>query len=136
MFSMKRIEHIEKHLPDKRKALLHSLREHNWKVVGIDDSDSGCALDEKWLIESTRENKGAALSLWMFKYDGVHDGMDRVVAIPRDVPEPNAYGGTPSIEFDARRFEKQVEAFMVSLHEYRVNGVLAVQNADDKNRTT
>jgi len=90
MFSMKHIEHIEKQLPDKRKALLHSLREHNWNVVGIDDENSDWALDEKWLIESTREHKGAGLTLWMFKHDGIHDGMDRVVATARDV------GGTDS----------------------------------------
>ncbi len=136
MFSMKRIEHIEKQLPDKRKALLHSLREHNWKVVGIDDADSDWALDEKWLIESTRENKGVGLTLWMFKYDGIHDGMDRVVATARDAPEPIAYGGTPSIEFDARKFERQLDVFVTSLHEYRVNGVFAIQNANDQNTKT
>ena len=52
---MKRIEQIENRLPEKRKALLHCLRANNWTVVGIDDSESDWALDEKWLIESTRE---------------------------------------------------------------------------------
>ena len=121
---MRQIEQIEKHLPEKRKALLHCLREHDWIVAGIDDEDSDWALDEKWLIESTRENKGAALTLWMFKYDGLHDGLDRVVATPRDRPEPDAYGGTPAIEFDARKFEIQLEPFMTSLNEFRINGSL------------
>jgi hypothetical protein len=132
---MKRIEHIEKHLPEKRKALLHCLRAHNWRVVGIDDTESDWALDEQWLIESTRENKGAALTLWMFKYDGVHDGMDRVVATPRDASQPNAYGGTLSIEFDTRRFEKQLEAFMTSLHEYRIKGSMTIQDGDEDQKT-
>lgn len=127
-FPMKHIESIEKHLPDGRKALLHCLRAHNWEVVGIDDTESDWALDEKWLIESTRENKGAALTLWMFKYDGLHDGLDRVVATPRDAPQPSAYGATPSIEFDSRRFEKQLEAFMASLHEYRIGGTMPISS--------
>lgn len=130
------IEHIEKQLPEKRKALLHSLREHNWKVVGIDDADPDWALDQKWLIESTRENKGAGLTLWMFKSDGIHDGMDRVLATVRDAPEPNAYGGTPSIEFDAGKFESQLDVFMTSLHKYRVNGVFAIQDTNDQNTKT
>src|SRR5690349_4099718 len=102
---MKQIEQIEKHLPEKRKALLHCLRANNWKVVGIDDTESDWALDEEWLIESTRENKRAALILLMFKYEGLHDGMDRVVATPRNASQPSAYGSSPSIEFDSGRFE-------------------------------
>ncbi|MDA7493006.1 hypothetical protein N8510_02805 [bacterium] len=136
MFSMKRIEHIEKQLPDKRKALLRSLREHNWKVVEIDDANSDWALDQKWLIESTRENKGGALTLWMFKYDGIHDSMDTVVATARDARAPNAFGGTPSIAFNARKFEGQLDVFMTALHMHRVNGVFAIQNANDQNTKT
>ncbi len=117
---MKHIGQIEKHLPGKRKALLQCLRANNWRVVGIDDTESDWALDEKWLIESTRENKGAALTLWMFKYDGLYDGMDRVVATLRDASLPSAYGGSPSIEFDSRQFEQQLDVFMASLHEYRI----------------
>jgi len=128
---MKHIEQIEKHLPEKRKALLLCLRANNWKVVGIDDTESDWALDEKWLIESTRENKGAALTLWMFKFDGLHDGMDRVVATPRDASQPSAYGGTPSIEFDSRRFERQLEAFMALLHEYRIGGTMLIPDSDE-----
>jgi hypothetical protein len=127
---MKRIEHIEKHLPNKRKALLHCLRAHNWHVVGFEDAESDWALDEKWLIESARENKATSLILWMFKYDGVHDGIDRVVATPRDASQPSAYGGTPSIEFDTRRFETQLEAFMASLHEYRTSGSTTIRDGD------
>ena len=133
---MNRIEHIEKQLSDKRKALLHSLREHNWKVVEIDDADSDWALDEKWLIESMRENKGAELTLWMFQSDGIHDGMDRVVATISDAREPNPYGGTPSIEFDTRKFERQLDVFMTSLHNYRVNGVFAILDTNDQNTKT
>lgn len=135
MFSMKRIEHIEKHLPEKRRALLHCLRAHNWNAVEIDDTESDWALDEKWLIESTRENKGAALTLWMFKYDGLYDGMDRVVATPRDSPQPNAYGGAPAIEFDGPRFEKQLDAFIASLHEYRIRGNKVIQDGVEDQKT-
>ena len=70
---MKQIEQIEKHLPAKRKALLHRLREHCWKVIGIDDTGSDWALEEKWLIESTRESRGATLTLWFFKHDGRYE---------------------------------------------------------------
>ena len=80
---MKQIEQIEKHLPEKRKALLRCLRENDWRVIGVDDADSDWALEEKWLIESTRENRGAAVTLWFFKHDGRYDGFDRVVAAPR-----------------------------------------------------
>ena len=132
---MKNIEQIEKHLPEKRKALLHCLRANNWKVVAIDDAESDWAFDEKWLIESTRENKGAALTLWMFKHDGLHDGMDRVVATPRDASQPCAYGGTPSIEFDSRRVEKQLDVFMASLHEYRILGTLLIPDGDEDEKT-
>lgn len=111
---MKRIEDIEKHLPQKRRALLHCLREHNWEVVGVDDEDSDWALDEKWQIESTRESKGAAVALWFFKHDGNYDGLDRVVATPRDSEEPNAYSGEPAIEFDLRMFERRAD-----LHQLR-----------------
>src|SRR5262249_39623132 len=132
---MKRIEQLEKPLPDKRKALLHRLRAHDWEVIAVDDEDSDRALDEKWLIESTRENKGAALALWFFKYDGLYDGMDRVVAAPPEAPQPSAYGGTPSIEFDLRGFEKRLDAFMASLHCYRIQGTLVVRDSEDDRRT-
>ncbi|MEZ6142222.1 MAG: hypothetical protein R3B84_16815 [Zavarzinella sp.] len=132
---MKHVEQIEKHLPEKRKALLHCLRANNWRVVGVDDRESDWALGEKWLIESTSENKGAALALWMFKYDGIHDGMDRVVATHRDASPPSAYGGTPTIEFDSRRFEKQLEAFMASLHQFRIGGTMLIPDGDEDQKT-
>ncbi len=131
---MKNNEKKEKHLPQKRKALLHRLRENNWMLVGIDDSDSDWALDEKWLIESTCESKGLALTLWMFKHDGLHDGMDRVVATPCGASEPNPYGGTPAIEFDSGRFEKQLDCFMDALHEYRTTRAIAC--GDSRNKKT
>jgi hypothetical protein len=118
---MHQIENNEKHMPAKRKSLLIKLREHNWKVLGVDDKDSDWALDEKWLIESTKENQGFTLELWLFKYDGKHDGMDRVVAKTVDSPDPGPYSGTPSIELDGRKFEKQLKLFMESLHKFRIN---------------
>jgi hypothetical protein len=132
---MKHIEQIERHLPEKRRALLHCLRANNWKVVGVDDTESDWALNEKWLIESTRECKGAVLTLWMFKHDGLHDGIDRVVATPRDALRPSAYGGSPSIEFDSRRFETQLEAFMASLHGYRIGGIMMIPDCDEDRKT-
>ena len=121
---MKPIEHVENHLSDKRKALLHSLRTHHWEVVGVDDADADWALDEKWLIESNRENRGVAMALWLFQYDGVHDGVDRVVATTGHDTPPDPYGGTPAIEFDTKRFDDQLDAFLAALHEYRLSGVL------------
>jgi hypothetical protein len=135
MFSMKPIDEIGKHLPQKRKALLHCLRKHNWEVTGVDDSQADWALDVKWMIESTRESKGAKLTLWFFKYDGVHDGMNRVVATPRDASQPRAYGGEPSLDFDARGFEAQLQTLMTSLHTYRINGRLAVSEVEEKRKT-
>ncbi|MFO1045365.1 MAG: hypothetical protein U0941_26600 [Planctomycetaceae bacterium] len=55
------IEQVENRLPEKRKALLHHLRANDWNVVSVDDTESDWALNEKWQIESTRENKGATL---------------------------------------------------------------------------
>ena len=37
---------------------------------------------------------------------------------------------------DARKFERQLVVFMNSLHDYRVNGVFAIQNAHDQNTKT
>ena len=131
---MKPIGEIENHLQPKRKALLRCLREHNWEVTGVDDSRSDWAFDVKWMIESTRESKGAKLTLWFFKYDGVHDGMNRVVVTPRDALEPNAYAGEPSIDFDRRGFEVQLQKLMTSLQAYRFNGRLAIVQAEVKRK--
>ena len=117
---MVRIEEIEKQLPVKRKTLLIRLRENHWKVVNVDSDYSDWALDDKWLIESVRENKGFRLILWFFKYDGKHDGMDRVVATLVKSGQPDAYGGQPSIEFDGRKFERQLKIFMEALHSLRI----------------
>jgi len=119
---MRPIEDIEKTLSDKRKTLLHRLREHNWKVVGFDDSDADWTLDQTWLIESTREGAGTALTLWLFKYDGIHDGMDRVVATPNGIQRPAPYTGEPALEFDTRRFEAQLADFIHAIHELRIHG--------------
>ena len=111
------IEQIEKHLPDKRKMLLRSLRTHNWDVVSVDDDNvDDWALDQRWLIESTRENKGVRLTLWFFKYDGLEDGLDRVVPSIDHSANPGAYVGEPSIEFGLRKFEKQLHQFIDELH--------------------
>ena len=111
----------EKHLAQNRKALLHSLRTHGWEVTGVEDSEADWALDVKWIVESTRENKGATLTLWFFKYDGADDGMNRVVATLPDASQPNAYTGEPSVNFNMRRFQVQLQPFMNSLHAYRIN---------------
>jgi hypothetical protein len=122
----------EKHLPQNRKALLHCLRTHGWEVTGVDESEAEWALDVKWMIESTRENKGATLTLWLFKYDGAEDGMNRVVATPPDASQPNAYSGEPSVDFNARRFQVQLQLFMTSLHAYRISGRLAVPKVEEE----
>jgi len=124
----------EKHFPAKRKALLHRLREHNWDVIGVDDSEADWALDVKWVIESSRENKGSTLTLWFFKYDGLHDGMNRVVVTRPDDSQPNAYGGEPSLDFDSKRFEMQLQALMTSLNTYRISGRLAVAKVEGRRK--
>ncbi len=118
---MKQIEQIEKHLPAKQKALLYSLRAHNWKVTGIDEGTQDWALEEKWVIESTAENIGFQIALWIFKYNGVHDGLDRVVATTINSPEPDPYGGKITLEFDGRKFESPLKTFMESLHQLRTS---------------
>ncbi|HYF48443.1 MAG TPA: hypothetical protein VEJ63_03505 [Planctomycetota bacterium] len=142
---MKSIDEIEKHLPPKRKVLLHALRKHNWEVIGVDDSALNWALDMKWTIQSTlkwsiqsnRENKGATLILWFFKHDGMHDGVDRVAVTTRDAPQPSTYGGggEPELYFDGRRFEVQLQTLIASLHTYRVSGTLAVTKAKRKGKS-
>ncbi len=119
---MKKIEDIEKHLPQKRKMLLYCLRENYWDVVEIHDEGSSWAFEEKWLVKSTRENRRVSLTLWFFKHDGADDGMNRVVATPANSPEPNCYRGDVAIEFDGRKFENQLEIFMSDLHQLRING--------------
>jgi hypothetical protein len=114
----------EKHVPQNRKALLHSLRTHGWEVTGVDDSEGDWALDLKWMTKSTRENKGATLALWFFKYDGQEDGMNRVVATPPDASQPDSYNGQPSVDFNAKRSQVQLVAFITSLHAYRISGTL------------
>lgn len=120
---MKKIEHIEKHLPQKRKTLLYCLRENYWDVVDVVNEGSSWAFEEKWLVGSTRENKGVSLALWFFRHDGESDGMNRVVATLENSPEPHCYGGDVSIEFDSRKFETQLEIFLSNLHRFRINGV-------------
>ncbi len=116
---MQPIETIERNLPDKRKSLLRLLRTHNWHVVEFDDAEADWALDSKWLIESTHEEKGYRLWLWFYKYDGKYDGMHRVVATTLDSPEPSPYCGQPSIEFDLKHFDDQLQSFLSSLNTLR-----------------
>ena len=60
---MKQIIELEKQLEPKRKSVLYALRDNNWDVTGVENEFSDWALDEKWFIESTRENKGYSLTL-------------------------------------------------------------------------
>jgi hypothetical protein len=132
---MQSINELEKHLPPKRKALLHALREHGWEVIGVDTSGLDWALDMKWSIQSIRENKGATLILWFFKYDGIHDGMNRVAATTQDAEEPSACSGEPSLDFDGRRFEVQLRTLLTALHTYRVSDRLAVTYVKKKGKS-
>lgn len=118
---MKKIEHIEKQLPPKRKELLYAIRENNWEVIEINDEYSDWAYDEKWIVQSTRENFGFLIQLWFFKYNGIYDGMDRVVATNIDSEEPNAYCGVPAIEFDGKKFELQLSYFLNQIHNLRIH---------------
>ena len=124
---LERIEDIEKHLPPKRKVILHCLRANDWNVFEVSDEGTDWALDQKWLIESTRQNKGATLVLWWFEYNGEYDGMDRVVATLPDASVPSPYAGGDdlvSLDLDSGRFQQTLKLFMTSLHELRINGVL------------
>lgn len=120
---MNKITVIEKSLASKRRSLLYCLRENNWDVIEINDDYADWAYDEKWVIESTRENKGFTLQLWFFKCEGIHDGMDRVVATLVNEEQPNAYSGEPSIDFDGRKFEPQLSSFMNSIQNFRLSKV-------------
>ena len=116
---MKPIEQIEKHLPQNRKALLHCLRTSNWQVLGVDDSLADWSLDETWLIESTRENKGMRLQLWMYHHDGLHDAVDEVVATTEEEsPGPNS----PVLDFLQRGTDRHMSDFVARLHHFRISG--------------
>lgn len=62
------------------------------------------------------------MQLWFFKHVGIHDGMNRVAATPLDASEPSAYGGKePAIEFDGRKFERQLTSFISALQRARLS---------------
>ncbi len=125
---MKYITDIEKNLPPKRKTLLYNLRKNNWEVVKISNDFSDWIYDEKWIVESTRENKGFQIQLWFFKHNGLHDGVDNVQFTKIDDEMPNPYGEREnSIYFDGRKFEYQLGSFLENIH------ILRCINKNEKN---
>lgn len=118
---MKTIEEIEKGLPTSYKTVLYGLRENNWDVISIDDDNSDWALDHKWIIQSTRENKGFILVLYFFKYEGLYDETDCVIATQENEAEPSPYYGDISIDFDRKHFQKQFDQFLISIHKLRIS---------------
>lgn len=122
---MKNIEHIERQLPSKHKELLYSLRENNWNVIEVNDEYSDCschwAYEHKWVVASTRENFGFLIQLWFFKYNGIFDGFDCVVATTLDITDPDPYCGSPRIEFEGKKFELQLRYFLNQIHNLRIH---------------
>ena len=117
---MKDIEEIEKHLETNRKTLLFSLRKNNWTVSGVEEICSRWDLDEKWFIQSARENKGFSIELLFCKHDGLHDGINKVLALQPSEPIPEPYRGETFLHLDGRRFENRLEDFLNVLHQFRI----------------
>lgn len=116
---MKPIESVEKHLPQQRKVLLHSLRSQGWEVMWTDDSDASWSLQEKWSIESTRENRGIALSLWFSKNDHIYEEEDEATATPAG-QKLGELTPIASVSFRRKQFDKQLILFMEAIHQYRI----------------
>jgi len=115
---VKTIEEIECDLQAHRRVVLMRLREENWSVVEVRDG-TDWANDQSWVIESETRGKGTRFTLWFNRYDGRHDGCDNVIASLPSEPQPGPYGGDVSIQFDGRRFEKQLDEFMAELDRRR-----------------
>ena len=109
------IEEIEGDLQAHRRAVLMRLRKEDWSVVEVRDF-TDIAGDQTWVIESDTRGKGIRLILWFYRYDGVHDGYNCVIASLPTEPEPGPWGGGDvSIQFAGRRFEKQLDEFMAGI---------------------
>ena len=119
---MKSIEEIEKHLEINRKTLLFSLRDNNWAINGVEEECSRWDLDEKWFIQSERENKGFSIELLFCKHDGIHDGINQVVALLPSEPIPEPYGGNTVLYLDGRKFENRLKEFLNVIHQFRIGG--------------
>ncbi|WP_196161547.1 hypothetical protein [Reinekea sp. G2M2-21] len=115
-----KIEDIERNLEGNKKLLLYLLRENDWEVVGVENEFSDWALDQIWTIASTRQNKGFEIVLHFNKFNGVHDGMNRVVALTDIEIDVNSYGGEPSLEFDGSEFNRNLHGFVSAIHNLRI----------------
>ena len=54
-----------------------------------------------------------------YKYDGKHDGMNRVAATTDINTEINPYGSEPSLDFDKPNFSSKLASFVNVLNEMR-----------------
>ena len=115
---MTAIEEIEPDLEAHRLALLMRLREENWRVVEVHDGIDW-ANDQSWVVESETRGKGTRLILWFHFYAGRHNGCDNVISSYPIEKQPSPYGSDVSIQFDGRKFEKQLDEFMVELDKRR-----------------
>ena len=115
---MTTIEEIEPDLEAHRLAVLMRLREENWRVVEVHDGIDW-ANEQSWVVESETRGKGTRLILWFYLYAGSHDGCDNVILSHPIEKQPSPYGGDVSIQFNGRKFEKQLDEFMVELVERR-----------------
>lgn len=122
------IKDIEKNLPPKRKSLLYSLRDNNWRVIEVNDEcyhECDWSFDQRWIIESKRENYGFLIHLWFLKYVGIYDGLDNVLATKIDVDNTinmiNPYSHDfPVLYFDGNRYEYQLNKFINRIHKLRI----------------
>ncbi|TCI84852.1 hypothetical protein [Tenacibaculum sp. M341] len=118
----KSIESIEKQLPPKRKNLLHLLRHNDWEVIEISydcHSDNYYwAFDQKWIIESRRENYGFTLDLTFYKYNGLYDGVDEVIVTLQNINN-TSIDELASITFDAKKYEIQLNYFLDQINKLR-----------------
>ena len=76
--------------------------------------------DYIWCVSSEREGYGFKLYLWFNSHAGTHDGFDNVVVgpAPNGTSErPDAYATVPRLDFDARGFEKNLQAFVEELNQ-------------------
>ena len=110
--SVKRISGLEKSLRPKEKRLLHALKSEGWVLEKVEDGGDW-AHESTWWLRSETKAKGFRLFLDFYRHNGEVDGMDRVVARRfEEAVQKSYYSGSPSIEFDTRRFEQQLVDFI------------------------
>jgi hypothetical protein len=93
----------------------------DWALVDIQTNHSHWAMDQLWHLESLTFNKGFALYLTLYKYNGILDGMNRVVATTTSSEANGPYGGEPDLNFNGRSFSKNLSSFIDAVHQMRLS---------------